>query len=272
MVKNLLKRALAKLPDSVQNAIRPWYRRAKSAVFDQHLFNMLDLNWTLQTGINLRVKSQGEWWVYNDIFVNREYDVPILKALESHRAPRPLTVLDLGANVGYFPLRIVDLLRQRGTPDLTLDVTMVEGSPKVFRELQVRIASQDLPEARIRLTHGLVGLRAGSGVIVESPVHVTNTIVSPTRGRGTSVAFVDLADVMKERAEIDLLKCDIEGAELLFLENYGDLLHKVRNAVVELHRDHCDTAKCVGLLEGLGFQQQVLRSDNSIAVCFFSRA
>ena len=38
-----------------------------------------------------------------------------------------------------------------------------------------------------------------------------------------------------------LLKCDIEGAELLFLENYEDLLGKVRNAVFELHHEQCDT-------------------------------
>jgi FkbM family methyltransferase len=270
MPKKLLARVLGKLPDSVQTSIRAWYWSAKSVLY-QHLFNILDLGWTLETGINLRVRSQGEWWVYNDIFVNREYDLPILKTLESHRAGRPLTVLDLGANVGYFSLRIVDLARQSGAKDVILDVTMVEGSPKVFRELQRRMQSQKLPEARIRLTHGLVGLRAGSGVILESPLHVKNTIIGRTNNRGASVGFIDLGDLMKDQAEIHLLKCDIEGAELLFLENYADLLSKVRNAVIELHRDQCDAAKCVGLLEGLGFHPQVLRSGGSNSVCFFSR-
>jgi hypothetical protein len=52
---------------------------------------------------------------------------------------------------------------------------------------------------------------------------------------------------------IDLLKCDIEGAEQLFLETYPDLLQKTHAVVVELHSEHCDTARCRSLLNDAGF-------------------
>jgi hypothetical protein len=76
---------------------------------------------------------------------------------------------------------------------------------------------------------------------------------------------------MGDRAEMDLLKCDIEGAELLFIQSYADLLRKVKHAVFELHHDQCDTDKCVGILQELGFHQTIPRANSSFSVSLFSR-
>jgi hypothetical protein len=63
----------------------------------------------------VKVASKGEWWVYNDIFVDGEYDMPIHTALEDRSPVRPFIVLDLGANVGYFALRVLDLIGSQGS-------------------------------------------------------------------------------------------------------------------------------------------------------------
>ena len=68
-----------------------------------------------------------------------------------------------------------------------------------------------------------------------------------------------------------LLKCDIAGAELLFLENYEDLLGKVRNAVFELHHEQCDTNKCRKILLKSGFRETVLRATPTFSVNFMTR-
>ncbi len=83
--------------------------------------------------------------------------------------------------------------------------------------------------------------------------------------------FIDLSILMEKVGEIDLLKCDIEGAELLFLENYGDLLGKVRNAVFELHHEQCDTNKCRDILLKSGFRETVLRATPTFSVNFMTR-
>ena len=132
---------------------------------------MLELENTLPSGITVQVASKGEWWTYNDIFVNGEYDIPILHILEKSSSLRPLTVLDLGANVGYFPLRLLDLVRQRHIEG-RIDVTMVEGSSRVFGEMEARMHRQELPEVTFRFMHGLVGMRSGSASMRESAVHV----------------------------------------------------------------------------------------------------
>jgi FkbM family methyltransferase len=270
MIRKLLTDAVNSLPKPVQLRIRDRYWRTKSRLLYQSLYKWMGLENTLRSGITLQVASKGEWWVYNDIFVNGEYDVPILQCLQTCSPLRPLTVLDLGANVGYFTLRVVDLIRQT-RPEQRVDATMVEASPRVFGELETRMRSQILPEASLRMEQGLVGMRTGSASLRESAVHVKNTIMSGGTRDGRNIPFIDIDVLMEHAGEIDLLKCDIEGAELLFLENYPSLLGKVRNAVFELHHEMCDTGKCREILRRNGFRETVLRSTTAFSVNLLTR-
>ena len=116
-----------------------------------------------------------------------------------------------------------------------------------------------------------MGQARGSGIIQESALHVKSTTVNIPAGHGVKVDFVDIDSLMADQPEIDLLKCVIEGAELLFIQNYAGLLRKVRHAVFELHHDQCDTKECVQTLEVLGFHQINLRTTNSFSVSLFSK-
>src|SRR5271155_2973075 len=269
-MKRVLARVVEALPDSAQVRIRDQYWKTKSRFLYQSLYRVLDLEHTLQSGLTVRVAGKGEWWTYNDIFVDGEYDVPIRMALKSRSPGRPLVVLDLGANVGYFAFRVLDLIGRQEWERFCPDITMIEGSPKTFLELEKRVRSQQLAVG-VRMIHGLVGQPGGSGAIRESAIHVKSTTVDVPDGHGVRVNYVDLNSLMREKSEIDLLKCDIEGAELLFIRNYADLLRKVKQAVFELHHDQCDTAECVRTLEDMGFHQTVLRANSSFSVSLFSR-
>src|ERR1700722_20885045 len=100
MVKKLLTRAVGVLPESAQFQIRERYWRVKSRFLYQSLYGVLNLEHTLNSGLAVKVASKGEWWAYNEIFVNGGYDVPIQAAL-GISSGTPSVVLDLGANVGY---------------------------------------------------------------------------------------------------------------------------------------------------------------------------
>jgi len=271
MIGKTLSDVVGLLPQPITGRIRETYWRMKSELLYRHLYQILGLQYTLQSGVTLKVASKGEWWIYNDIFVNREYDLPIQTALQSRSPEHPFTVLDLGANVGYFTLRVVDLMRQSSLETFASDMTLVEGSPTTCRELQYRLSQQNLSLPKPRVIHGLVGQREGNGVIHESALHVKNTIMDTRQHDGVRVDFVDLYQIMEKRSKIDLLKCDVEGAELLFIQNYGDLLRRVKNAVFEFHHEQCDTTACTDLLAQLGFHQTVLRSCNGFSICFFSK-
>lgn len=248
-------------------------RRAIPARFVEPLRRLLwrlpNLRRRLPSGLDVRVESPSDWVIYNDIFVDGEYDDAIRAVIADAPADRPLTILDLGANVGYFALRLADAALRRGT-DLRL--IAVEPSPRLVRQLEQRLAQQALAE-RVEVVPGLAGQRVGEGRLFESPLHFEHS-TTPRRGaKGVPVPYLDLDRLAAGWPEIDLLKCDVEGAELEVLQTYADtLLPKVRHAVVELHHTRCDTARCVEILTAAGLTgERVLREAHGCSVILASR-
>jgi FkbM family methyltransferase len=245
------------VPDALKWKLRKW------------VWMRLNPSWQLRSGIIIRVLNYNDWMIYNDIFVDGEYDPPIEELLAG--TPNGARVLDLGGNVGFFTLRVADVFLRRGRSDF--EVIMVEGSPSTFAELNQRLAANEkLLQKRVRSVNGLAGERTGAAVIAEAPSHGENSIVTPARG-GQRVPFVDLEELVRSWDRIDLLKCDIEGAEELFLGNYPDLLRKSERAVFEFHHDLCDIPLCRRRLAEAGLTQvQMLREFGRCSVEFFSRA
>ena len=111
----------------------------------------------------------------------------------------------------------------------------------------------------VQLVHGAVGQRSGTAVIRDDR-HASTIIGASGEGgaAGAQVPYVDLSPLFAEVTSIDLLKCDIEGSEQLFIEQYPDLLQKVRVAVFEFHRDRCDVERCQALLRDYGFSNEAM--------------
>ncbi len=228
--------------------------------------------WTLRSGLMIRVLNYNDWIIYNDIFVDGEYNDAIENLLRgTANSSRPARVLDLGGNVGFFTMRLVDAFLQQNRPEF--EARMVEGSPSTFRELQERLgANEKLLQGRVRAVHGLAGERTGRAQIAESFSHGENTLFNST-GHRTSVPFVNLEELVLGWERIDLLKCDIEGAEELFLRNYPDLLRRTDRAVFEFHHEMCDVPQCRTLLAEAGLQAAlVVREFAKCSVEFFARA
>jgi FkbM family methyltransferase len=261
---------LASTADKSLALVRECYWQIKSRFLYQTLYRALRLEHKLRSGLTIKIQSMGEWWVYNDIFVDGEYDLAIEKArrqaLDRSENSRLFTVLDLGANVGFFAFRLLDLIDAS-----QLDITMVEGSPKNFAELRARIEAAEIQPAEKTLICGLAGERNGTAFIRESAIHVKSTVTDPATARGTKVRFADLEEIMRSKPVIDLLKCDIEGSELAFVRNYPNLLRKVQTAMFELHHEQCDTKQAVRMLSDLGFCETPLRNCGSFSVSLFTR-
>jgi FkbM family methyltransferase len=228
------------------------------------LWRRAPLHWRLASGIEIEVANEAEWILYGGIFVDGEYDCAIERVLARTQSEQRLCVLDLGANVGFFTLRLVDrLLRERGS-HFPWEATLVEGSPRSYRELQRRLERNRAVTPNVTVVHGLAGRRSGSAVMYEHDFHAANSINNPVmarEGRGTNVGYVELATLAAGMPRIQLLKCDIEGAELQFLESYPDLLEKVESIVLELHPQLCDVARCRVLLADAGFDRHTMIRD-----------
>jgi FkbM family methyltransferase len=256
--------------------LRRWARqllpaRAKEALRDT-FWRLLRMRTTLRSGLRVDVKGLSDWVVYNDIFVNGEYDAAIDHALASRAPHQPLNVIDLGANTGYFTVRCADLAIGKGVETRLLNFILVEGSPPVFAALGGRMRATGLPEGSWHLIQGLVGAREGAGRMSSGAMSCMNRVVDSGEG-GTQVSYLDLRPAIQQAAPIHLLKCDIEGSELLFLETYKDDLDSVQAVAIELHHERCDTGRCLRILREAGFSDiSTLREAPGFAVAFARRA
>jgi FkbM family methyltransferase len=223
--------------------------RPLRSVLRRLAWDAVGLTASTASGMELRIASPSDWFVFNEIFVKGEYDSAIGTAFDG--AFDRLNVLDLGANVGFFSLRVLDLLHVLGRNELKLEIVAVEGSPRYYRELATRLDEVGV-NGGVRPILGLVGKRSGQGIICETDFGARSSIVRTEEGDSASVRYVDLEAVLAPDTRIDLLKCDIEGAEELFIENYPQLLRHTRVAAFELHDTLCDTDRCRTLLNEAG--------------------
>jgi FkbM family methyltransferase len=206
-------------------------------------------------GLTIRVASKSDWVVFNEIFVERFYDRAITYVLNQTAANSMLHVLDLGANVGYFALRFAQMVFESNQPARSFMIHCVEGSPTTYVDLCSRLADNPLLRDRVQLTQGLVGERSGLCEIYESPFGAGNSLIAQHWSKPVVASFVDLDTLIPARAPISLIKCDIEGSEQIFVDNYSELLLRTQAAVVELHRRYVDPNKFHDGMKALGLMK-----------------
>jgi FkbM family methyltransferase len=171
----------------------------------------------------LRLGSS-DWQVLNEIYLRGEYE-ELLKC----DLGKPRWIVDLGSNIGL-TLR----LWRRHYPEAR--ILAVEPDPD-----NVRILRMNAPESgteKIIVAEACVlghvrpvQLQQGAGEWGYSVQDVA--VDSP--GKIAAFTMPELLQRHCSDAMIDLLKCDIEGAEAELFRNCGSWLQRVRFALVELH-------------------------------------
>ena len=245
--------------------------RSVRAARERFAYRTAQLQCRLGSGLEVSVRCRAEWETFAEIFIAGTYNDAIEAALKRADRSRPLRVMDLGANVGYFALRLIDLAAQRCEPEMQLDIVLIEASGFLCTELHTRLIPQLPSRVTAKVVNGLVGARSGSGELYESAFHVGNTLIPDRFARKSVVRYVDLDAVTESMATIDLLKCDIEGAEQMFLQNYPGLLRRVQVGVMEVHRSHVDAQSCYAMLSQLGFRLHSTRTNEWFDEVWFDR-
>jgi FkbM family methyltransferase len=234
-------------------------------------FQMLDLSWELPSDVMIRIRNQSDWAIYNEIFVAGDYDPAISMAIDAAKVTGGLHIVDLGANVGFFTLRCIEMTRHHELRGFPVRITAIEGNPKSYRQLRERVGSQgDLPN--FTAINGLVGKRNGTGAISDLEISGLNHVISDDSQRRHLINYIDVEEAVGG-GRIGLLKCDIEGAELVFLKNYPRLLERTEIAVLELHPQLCNQEECVSLLRaaGLVIQRVLVEKPGFTSVLMASR-
>lgn len=194
--------------------------------------------------------------IFEEIFLNDDYGV--------RTSPRRYgTVVDLGANVGLFSCAVLKRAQR---------VIAVEAVGENHAQAVRNITANGGNAADV--LHVAVASRSGDEVrIFHNPRNTGGHSVSPewTRqandaAKAESVCTISLKDLLHDRrvSTVDLLKCDIEGAEYdVFAGADASVLSHIREIAMEVHVSPAHPPRLLkeltARLRGLGFAVELER-------------
>jgi FkbM family methyltransferase len=202
-------------------------------------------------------------YLHRPMFFRGEYEPGVTRFLTSV-ATRGWTVLDVGANVGYFSVVTADL----GGPGSR--IVAFEPHPRL--NAMLKLTAHANPDAGITVQMVACGSSPGAATLRVSPENRNSglaTLREDLHGtQGLTVLVVRLDDHCRTYGlRPDLIKIDAEGFEHEILCGCGYLLEQrvPRHLLVELSPQREDPARIIGLLAEHGYEASQIRSDGSLA-------
>ena len=164
---------------------------------------------------------------FSEIFIQDEYSDFIPEK-------NIFTVLDIGANYGYFSLWL-----QSKRPQDKIYSILIEPSLRCRRSLDKLVNLPQL-QNRFQYLQRAIGDPNDPQVKFFDRPHMAGSIFeSDNRDSSFNANTLKASDVFSsERDTFDLIKCDIEGGEWNFLINYTSILKNSKFLVMEWHSWH----------------------------------
>lgn len=150
---------------------------------------------------------------------------------------RDLTFLDIGANVGYFSLSVANKMRDVGAGR----VIAIEANPLVVPYLMSSVVESGFDDIIEVLPYAVSEENGLIEMLAEFGDNLGGSTIRKLSRKGTGknvVPCVKLDDVLADLPHIDLVKMDIEGAELLALHGMKSIIIKHKpDIVMEINKD-----------------------------------
>lgn len=178
-------------------------------------------------------RLQGKRWVrfmrtHNDEYVRGDYEQNIQWAMERRLRPG-MIFCDVGANAGFFSLLGAAIVGPKGT------VTSFEPHPETARQLRRQMAVNSCDN--VEIIEAAVCDKIGTAEFSDDTIAVMASLTEIGVGKRTiTVKTETLDNVFGRRSPPDLLKIDVEGAEIDALRGAGKLILQKRPILlVEIH-------------------------------------
>jgi FkbM family methyltransferase len=175
----------------------------------------------------------GKKWVrfmrtHNDAYVRGDYEPTVQSAITKFLHPG-MTFYDVGANAGFLTLLGAARVGPKGS------VVSFEPHPETAAELRRQISANHL--TNVEVIEAAICDRVGTAEFSDDTVAVMASLTSSASGHRTiKVKTETLDSIVANRALPDLLKIDIEGAEIDALRGASKLISQKRPVLlVELH-------------------------------------
>jgi FkbM family methyltransferase len=170
------------------------------------------------------------------------------------------TFVDVGANVGTYSLNIANAYRGKG-----VNVIAIEAHPENYKALCKNIKLNNFKCVKtvnkaVSDNKGIVAMYEylGYGYSARFEACTISNVINRKTSDGNSSLQVqsDTLDNILEGVKVDLMKIDIEGAEVLALKGATKTLKQLRKIIVEIHQYNFEKVRQI--LESYNFKLELI--------------
>jgi FkbM family methyltransferase len=196
------------------------------------LFPAAGLRCFSKSGLQLSVLDKGDWAACSEIFIEQSY-APFFEHFGGVRR-----WVDLGSNAGFFSLALLDHLREKVGTNVQTAAFLLDASKKSLRKAD-RYLEENRLQAIWRTIPCVIGPEGKEVNFYEYKYSVASSVFRRARPERVSrLRTIPLARALgAPAADFDLLKVDIEGAELFLLQQEADFVAHFPLVVLEWHYD-----------------------------------
>ncbi|MCF6230055.1 MAG: FkbM family methyltransferase [Gammaproteobacteria bacterium] len=255
---------------SRQFELTEWMKRgcniSHKQAFKRVIFEAGEAWVTLPNGLEIRYITEIPGAGVEPCIYRGEYEPEITQRL-LEQLNNSSTFIDIGANIGWFTLHAAH--RYPG-----ISIHAFEPGAFAYSNIDKNIERNRF-KSHVKLNQRVVSDRCGSEIFSTQQLgHPLNHIIRSKRSspaKGTPVAATTLDHYIEHHAitSIDLIKCDVEGAEMLVLKGARKLL-KSHQPELLLEVNPLWTARfdytpeqLWALLKDFGYHYQIIESDGS---------
>ena len=205
-----------------------FFRKALITHLKAGYFHELNHSISLGNGFWAHILENDAYDSFSEIFIKQEY----LDLLPNKKISR---IVDIGAHYGFFSLWL-----QSKFPETEICSLLVEPSPRACRSLEHLVQLKSL-DGRFRFINKAIGNPKNKHSNFYDRPHMAGSIFASTLRSEDSIEVEQLceAELLSEYPPpYDLIKCDIEGAEWDFIQNYDPVIRKTNYLLLEWHSWH----------------------------------
>ena len=213
-----------------------WSTLLKSNFFRRALITHLkagyfhELNHSIPLGKNYwaHILENDAYDSFSEIFIKQEY----LDLLPNKKISR---IVDIGAHYGYFSLWL-----QSKFPESEICSLLIEPSPRSCRSLEHLVKLKSL-NGRFHYKKKAIGNPLNKISHFYDRPHMAGSIFASSLRCEDSIEVEQLCEtelLIEYPPPYDLIKCDIEGAEWDFMQNFSSVIRKAHYLLLEWHSWH----------------------------------
>ena len=200
----------------------------------------------------------GKKWVrfmrtHNDSYIRGDYEPTVQSAIKKFLRPG-MTFYDVGANAGFFTLLGAARVGPKG------NVVSFEPHPTTATQLRKQISVNYL--TNVEVIEAAICDKIGTAEFSDDTVAVMASLTTSASGHRTiRVKTETLDSIVANRSPPDLLKIDIEGAEIEALRGAPKLIAEKRPVLlVEVHSQEI-AAQYDSLMKEFGYKTSAINGD-----------